>query len=73
MQLWKTGQGQRLMQQWGALVLGQAASRRMGPVNAARWRWSPVAQVDARAVWGEELLVVHGGIGEDKHALRCAS
>lgn len=29
--------------------------------------------VDARAVWGEELLVVHGGIGEDKHALRWAA
>ncbi len=28
--------------------------------------------IDATATWGTELLVVHGGIGEDKHALRCA-
>lgn len=28
------------------------------------------AAVDASATWGTELLVVHGGIGEDKHALR---
>ena len=26
--------------------------------------------VDAREAWGEELLLIHGGLSEDKHALR---
>ena len=29
-------------------------------------------RVSCLQVWGEELIVVHGGIGEDKQALRCA-
>ncbi len=39
------------------------------PLPAARIGHVAVA-VDARAVWGEELVVVHGGIGENKRALR---
>lgn len=42
------------------------------PPPAARIGHIAVA-VDARAIWGTELLVVHGGIGEDKHALRFAN
>jgi hypothetical protein len=39
------------------------------PLPSARIGHIAVA-VDARAVWGEELVVVHGGIGEAKQALR---
>lgn len=39
------------------------------PLPAARIGHVAIA-VDARAVWGEELVVVHGGIGDNKQALR---
>lgn len=42
------------------------------PLPAARIGHIAIA-VDARAVWGEELVVVHGGIGENKSPLRDVS
>ena len=39
-------------------------SARMGHVAGA------ISAADS--AWGEELFVLHGGIGEDKRALRCA-
>lgn len=39
---------------------------------AARMGHVAAAVSAAHSVWGEELFLVHGGIGEDKRALRCA-
>ena len=38
---------------------------------AARMGHVAVAVSAADSAWGEELFVLHGGISEDKRALRC--
>lgn len=46
------------------------------PCTASAYQSPPSARVghvalavDAREAWGEELLLIHGGLSEEKHAL----